>query len=84
MARCGLSFMEVTLELIITMPKQHYYNPKHTWQLYPRVGPTLVKAMLFRLRWGRSAMLGHLYNFLGLWVGPLPHRQLTFYPSPKS
>jgi hypothetical protein len=34
------------LELIIALPKQHYNNPKHTWQLRPHVEPTLVEAAL--------------------------------------
>ena len=35
-------------------------------------------------RVGSVSHLPHPFKPLGLWVGPLPHRQVTFCPSPKS
>ena len=63
MVRCGLASMEVTIELIIMMPKQHYNYPKHSSQVCSG--------------WGRLATSPHPYKPLRLYAGPLPHRQVT-------
>ena len=54
-----------TLELIIVLPKQHYSNPKHSCQIC--------------LSWGWWAKPPHPHKLLGLWIGPLPHCQVTFF-----
>ena len=72
------------LELITLLWKQYYNNPEHTWQLCPHIGPTSVQAVMFCSGVGSVINATSLYQPLGLWARPLPHRQVIFCLSPKS
>ena len=64
--------MEVTLELIIALPKQHYYNPKHTWQLCPHVGPMLVEAVILPQVGSVSSVASTIQASRTLGMAPIP------------